>query len=83
VLFALLLGKLSVAEVKELFSSLGLTQLPGLAMGFYFSFHAPSPRAQPVRRGAVLDMPADRRETGDQRERGNRRSIRGPRGPRE
>jgi len=35
-LLGLLLGKLSVGEVKELLASLGLTPLMCTAMGFYF-----------------------------------------------
>lgn len=35
-LLALVIGKLSVGDVKELFASLGLTPLVCTAMGFYF-----------------------------------------------
>jgi hypothetical protein len=33
---ALVFGKLTVAELKELFASLNLSTIIGLAMGFYF-----------------------------------------------
>jgi len=36
VLLGLLVGKLSVGDVKELVAAFGLTQLVALAMGFYF-----------------------------------------------
>lgn len=36
VLLGLLVGKLSVGDVKELIAAFGLTQLVALAMGFYF-----------------------------------------------
>ncbi len=36
ILLGLLFGKLSVGDVKDLAGTFGVTQLAGLAMGFYF-----------------------------------------------